>query len=131
VATEELSLGDFVLTGGEVAAAAVAEATIRLLQGALGDEGSARADSFADGLLDFPHYTRPALVRGRAVPETLLSGDHEKIARWRRKEALRATRARRPDLVARARLSAADEALLREIEDEESRVPSETELVKR
>jgi tRNA (guanine37-N1)-methyltransferase len=114
-----------------VAAAAVAEATIRLLPGALGDEGSARADSFADGLLDFPHYTRPALVRGRAVPETLLSGDHEKIARWRRKEALRATRARRPDLVARARLSAADEALLREIEDEESRVPSETELVKR
>jgi tRNA (guanine37-N1)-methyltransferase len=131
VATEEVSLGDFVLTGGEVAAAAVAEATIRLLPGALGDEGSARADSFADGLLDFPHYTRPALVRGRAVPETLLSGDHEKIARWRRKEALRATRARRPDLVARARLSAADEALLREIEDEESRVPSETELVKR
>ena len=131
VATEEVSLGDFVLTGGEVAAAAIAEATIRLLPGALGDEGSARADSFADGLLDFPHYTRPALVRGRAVPETLLSGDHEKIARWRRKEALRASRARRPDLVARARLSAADEALLREIEDEESRVPSETELVKR
>jgi tRNA (guanine37-N1)-methyltransferase len=131
VATEEVSLGDFVLTGGEVAAAAVAEATIRLLPGALGDEGSARADSFADGLLDFPHYTRPALVRGHAVPETLLSGDHEKIARWRRKEALRGTRARRPDLVARARLSAADEALLREIEDEESRVASETELVKR
>jgi len=131
VATEEVSLGDFVLTGGEVAAAAIAEATIRLLPGALGDEGSARADSFADGLLDFPHYTRPALVRGRAVPETLLSGDHEKIARWRRKEALRASRARRPDLVARARLSAADEALLRDIEDEESRVPSETELVKR
>ena len=96
VATEEVSLGDFVLTGGEVAALAVTEATVRLLPGALGDEGSALADSFADGILDCPHYTRPAVVRGRAVPEELLSGDHEKIARWRRKEALRATRRSAP-----------------------------------
>jgi tRNA (guanine37-N1)-methyltransferase len=119
LATEEVSLGDFVLTGGETAALAVVEATVRLLPGALGDEDSARGDSFADGLLDFPHYTRPAVVRGRTVPEVLLSGDHGKVRRWRRKEALRATRARRPDLLAQARLSAEDEALLREIEDEE------------
>jgi tRNA (guanine37-N1)-methyltransferase len=119
LAAEEVSLGDFVLTGGEAAALAVVEATVRLLPGALGDEDSARADSFADGLLDFPHYTRPAVVRGRMVPEVLLSGDHGRVRRWRRKEALRATRERRPDLLAQARLSAEDEALLREIEDEE------------
>jgi tRNA (guanine37-N1)-methyltransferase len=118
LATEELSLGDFVLTGGEIAAVAVVEATLRLLPGALGDAESAVYDSFADGLLDWPHYTRPALHRGRSVPEALVSGDHEKIARFRRREALRATRARRPDLLAKARLSARDETLLREIEDE-------------
>jgi tRNA (guanine37-N1)-methyltransferase len=115
---EEVSLGDFVLTGGEVAALAVIEAAVRLLPGALGDEGSAEADSFADGILDFPHYTRPADVRGRRVPDVLLSGDHEKVRRWRRKEALRATRERRPDLLAAAALSAEDERLLRELEDE-------------
>ena len=118
LATEELSVGDFVLTGGEVAALAVAEATVRLLAGALGDEGSAAQDSFSDGVLDCPHYTRPASWRGRDVPEALLSGDHERIARWRRTEALRATRARRPDLLAQARLTAQDEKLLREIEAE-------------
>ncbi len=118
LATEEVSLGDFVLTGGEVAALAVIEATVRLLPGALGDEDSAGADSFADGILDHPHYTRPALVRGRAVPEVLLCGDHERVRRWRRREALRATLARRPDLLATARLGAEDAALLREIEDE-------------
>ncbi len=117
--TEELSLGDFVLTGGEVAALAVAEATVRLLPGALGDAASAESDSFSDGLLDWPHYTRPASWRGRGVPETLLSGDHGRIARWRRREALRATRERRPDLLRAARLSAEDRELLREIEDEE------------
>jgi tRNA (guanine37-N1)-methyltransferase len=119
VATEEISLGDFVLTGGEVAALAVIEATVRLLPGALGDEGSAEADSFADGLLDYPHYTRPALVGGRGVPEVLLSGDHGRIRRWRRKESLRATRARRPELLHRAPLTVEDRALLREIENEE------------
>jgi tRNA (guanine37-N1)-methyltransferase len=119
LASEELSLGDFVLTGGEVAALAVIEATVRLLPGALGDEGSAACDSFSEGLLDFPQYTRPAVVRGRAVPEVLVSGDHERVRRWRRKEALRATRARRPELLGRARLGPEDRALLSEIEDEE------------
>jgi tRNA (guanine37-N1)-methyltransferase len=116
---EEVSVGDFVLTGGEVAALAVIEATVRLLPGALGDEGSAGADSFEGGVLDFPHYTRPAVVRGRAVPEVLLSGDHGRIRRWRRKEALRATRERRPDLLRTARLSPEDADLLHEIESEE------------
>ena len=129
--TEEVSLGDFVLTGGEVAALAVAEATIRLLPGALGDETSADADSFADGILDCPHYTRPAEVRGLKVPEVLLSGDHEQVRRWRRKEALRATRQRRADLLSRARLGAGDVALLREVEDEERLAETETQLVRR
>jgi len=118
LATEEMSIGDFVLTGGEVAALAVVEATVRLLPGALGDLGSAGADSFVEGILDHPHYTRPAVVRGRAVPEVLLCGDHERIRRWRRREALRATLERRPDLLAAARLTGEDEALRREIEDE-------------
>jgi len=117
LATEELSLGDFVLTGGETAALAVVEATVRLVPGALGDEGSAESDSFQEGLLDWPQYTRPASWRGRAVPEVLLSGDHGRIRRWRRREALRATRERRPDLLAAAPLTAEDEGLLREIED--------------
>jgi tRNA (guanine37-N1)-methyltransferase len=118
LATEELSLGDFVLTGGETAALAVVEATVRLLPGALGDEGSAAADSFEGGILDWPHYTRPADWRGNLVPAVLLSGDHGRVHRWRRKQALRATLGRRPELLARARLTAEDEALLREIEDE-------------
>jgi tRNA (guanine37-N1)-methyltransferase len=115
---EELSLGDFVLTGGEVAALAVVEATVRLLPGALGDEDSAAQDSFTTGILDHPHYTRPADLSGRRVPEVLLSGDHGKIRRWRRKEALRATRERRPDLLRAAALTAEDQELLREIESE-------------
>lgn len=114
VASEEVSLGDFVLTGGEVAALAVIEASVRLLEGALGDEDSARLDSFADGLLDHPHYTRPAVVRGSGVPEVLLSGDHGRIRRWRRQQALLATRERRPDLLAALPLSAADAQLLAE-----------------
>jgi tRNA (guanine37-N1)-methyltransferase len=130
VATEEVSLGDFVLTGGEVAALAVIEAAVRLIPGALGDEDSAGADSFADGILDCPHYTRPAVVRGQAVPDALLSGDHGRIRRWRRKEALRATRQRRPDLL-RAALSAEDRTLLREIEDEETSAHVPSVAVKR
>jgi tRNA (guanine37-N1)-methyltransferase len=118
LATEELSLGDFVLTGGEVAALAVVEAAVRLLPGALGDEGSAESDSFETGILDWPHYTRPANARGHEVPEVLLSGDHGRIRRWRQREALRATRERRPDLLASARLGAEDERLLREIDEE-------------
>jgi tRNA (guanine37-N1)-methyltransferase len=117
LATEELSLGDFVLTGGETAALAVVEATVRLLPGALGDETSAGDDSFEAGLLDWPHYTRPAEWRGAQVPEVLLSGDHARISRWRRRESLRATRERRPELFNAASLTREDEALVREIED--------------
>ena len=118
LASEELSLGDFVLTGGETAALAVIEASVRLLPGALGDEGSAESDSFEGGLLDWPHYTRPAECRGQRVPEVLLSGDHGRIRAWRRREALRATRDRRPDLLAGATLVAADARLLQEIAGE-------------
>ena len=96
---EELSLGDYVLSGGELAAMALMDAAIRLLPGALGHEESALQDSFADGVLDCPHYTRPEVFEGRAVPEVLLSGDHARIARWRREQALARTRVRRPDLV--------------------------------
>ncbi len=119
LASEELSLGDFVLTGGETAALAVVEATVRLLPGALGDEDSAQSDSFEAGLLDWPHYTRPAEWRGSRVPEALLSGDHARIARFRRREALRDTRERRPELLRARQLTREDEALIREIEDEE------------
>ena len=121
VATEELSLGDFVLTGGEVAALAVIEATVRLLPGALGDAESALADSFADGILDFPHYTRPAEWRGHAVPEVLLSGDHGRVRQFRRQLALVTTEKRRPDLLLGARLGAVDLSLLKGADDRRSR----------
>jgi tRNA (guanine37-N1)-methyltransferase len=123
LASEEVSLGDFVLTGGEVAALAIAEAVTRLVPGALGDAESALADSFADGLLDHPHYTRPAELRGWSVPEVLLSGDHARIARWRRKQALKTTLERRPELLEAATLSEGDARLLREIENEERQQP--------
>jgi len=103
VATEELSLGDFVLTGGEPAALSVMDAVVRLLPGALGDHESASSDSFYDGLLAPPSYTRPAEYRGHQVPEVLLSGDHARIAAWREAEAERLTRERRPDLWAQGR----------------------------
>ncbi len=95
---EELSLGDFVLSGGEPAALCVIDAVVRLLPGALGDHESASSDSYYEGLLSPPSYTRPAEYRGMAVPEVLLSGDHARIAAWRQAEAERLTRARRPDL---------------------------------
>jgi len=117
LASEELSIGDFVLTGGETAALAVVEATVRLLPGALGDEGSAGSDSFESGLLDWPHYTRPAEWRGLSVPEVLLSGDHGRIAAWRRREALRATRERRPELLAAAALGPEDRRVLAEMDE--------------
>jgi tRNA (guanine37-N1)-methyltransferase len=98
---EELSVGDFVLSGGEFAALCVMDAVVRLLPGALGDHESAASDSHYEGLLSPPSYTRPAEYRGRGVPEVLLSGDHARIAAWRRAEAERLTRARRPDLWAR------------------------------
>ena len=119
LAPDEISIGDYVLTGGELPALVLLDAVIRLLPGALGDEDSARYDSFMDALLDFPHYTRPPSVQGLAVPNALLSGDHERIRRWRRKEALRRTKVRRPDLLQQAELSEEDRRLLREIEAEQ------------
>ena len=101
VATEEISLGDFVLTGGEPAALCVVDAVVRLLPGAMSDHESAAGDSHYDGLLAAPSYTRPAEYRGHAVPDVLLSGDHARIAAWRDQEAERLTRERRPDLWAR------------------------------
>ena len=101
----EISIGDFVLSGGEVAAMAVLDAVGRLLPGVLGCESSNREDSFEDGLLEHPHYTRPRVFEGREVPEVLLSGDHERIRAWRRAESLKRTRDRRPDLLKRARLT--------------------------
>lgn len=95
---EEISLGDFVLSGGEPAALALIDACVRLLPGVLGDEGSLIEESFEQGLLEYPHYTRPRLWQGRAVPEVLLSGHHAQVAAWRRSEAERITRERRPDL---------------------------------
>jgi tRNA (guanine37-N1)-methyltransferase len=97
-ALEEISLGDFVLTGGEIAAQAVLDATVRLIPGVLGNAASTEEESFSDGLLEHPQYTQPRDWRGHAIPEVLLSGNHAEIAKWRRAEAERLTRARRPDL---------------------------------
>jgi tRNA (guanine37-N1)-methyltransferase len=109
---EEFSLGDFVLTGGELAAMVMIDAVARLVPGVLGSSGSALSDSFVDGLLEYPHYTRPAEFMGMKVPEVLLSGNHAEIARWRRREQLRRTLQRRPDLLDLDRLSDEDRALL-------------------
>ncbi len=111
---EELSLGDFVLSGGEIAAMAVIDAVTRLLPGVLGDAESAQQDSFMDGLLDYPHYTRPERVDDRDVPAVLLSGDHAAIARWRYKQALGRSFLRRPDLVRKLNLDRGQQALLDE-----------------
>lgn len=111
---EELSLGDFVLSGGEIAAMAVIDAVTRLLPGVLGDEESASQDSFMNGLLDYPHYTRPELIDGKRVPAVLLSGDHARIARWRYKQALGRSFLRRPDLVEKLKLDSEQQQLLDE-----------------
>ena len=95
---EEVSLGDFVLSGGEIAALAVIDACVRLLPGVMGKEASGTEESFAEGLLEYPHYTRPQLFEGRPIPEVLVSGDHRKVAGWRRSEAEKLTQTRRPDL---------------------------------
>jgi tRNA (guanine37-N1)-methyltransferase len=102
LATEEMSIGDYVLSGGEVPALAVVDAVARLVPGVVGDDQSVEADSFTRGLLDYPHYTRPAEFEGRRVPDVLLSGHHEEIRKWRRDTALERTVARRPDLLAGA-----------------------------
>lgn len=115
---EELSLGDFVLSGGEIAVMAVIDAVARLLPGVLGDEASASQDSFTKGLLDYPHYTRPDEIDGRRVPEVLLSGDHARIARWRYKQALGRSFERRPDLVEKLGLNEQQQQLLDEYLEE-------------
>jgi len=112
---EELSIGDYVLSGGELAAMVVVDALVRFLPGALGHDQSAAEDSFANGLLDCPHYTRPEVYAGRRVPEVLLSGDHEKIRRWRLSQSLARTLSRRPDLLEGQQLSDEQEQLLAEL----------------
>jgi tRNA (guanine37-N1)-methyltransferase len=114
---DELSIGDYVLAGGEAAAFVVIEAVTRLVPGVMGNEASAEDESFGQGLLEYPHYTRPAEFRGWAVPEVLRSGDHGRVARWRRAQSLARTADRRPDLVAeRGGLTEEDRALLREFD---------------
>lgn len=114
LADDEISIGDYVLTGGELAAMVIVDAASRFVPGVVGDPGSVEADSFAEGLLDYPHYTRPAEFRGMAVPEVLLSGNHEAIRRWRRAQRLRRTLQRRPDLLKREALGQEDRRLLDE-----------------
>jgi tRNA (guanine37-N1)-methyltransferase len=115
VATEELSIGDYVLSGGELAALVVVDAVSRLVPGVVGDEQSVEQDSFSRGLLDYPHYTRPAEYAGRTVPDVLLSGHHADVRRWRKKAALARTLERRPDLLADAALDEEDKVLLDEL----------------
>ncbi len=111
---EEWSIGDYVISGGELAALVVVDAVTRLIPGVLGDEESARQDSHMDGLLDCPHFTRPEQLEGRSVPDVLLSGNHADIARWRMKQSLGRTWQRRPDLLQKKNLSAEQEKLLKE-----------------
>lgn len=114
IVSDELSIGDYVLTGGELPALLVIDAVSRLLPGVLGDPDGALDDSHASGLLEYPHYTRPPEFRGEPVPDVLLSGDHARIARWRREQSLLRTLERRPDLLAKADLSVADRKFLKE-----------------
>ena len=118
LASDEISIGDYVLTGGELPALVLIDALARLIPGVLGDPGGAADDSHASGLLEYPHYTRPPEFRGWKVPEILLSGDHARIAAWRREQSLRRTRRRRPDLLESAPLSQKDRDLLAEINTE-------------
>ena len=118
VATEEISIGDYVLSGGELAALVVVDAVSRLVPGVVGDEQSVVQDSFTRGLLDYPHYTRPAEIAGHRVPDVLLSGHHGDVRRWRRKAALMRTLERRPDLIASAALDDEERAMLDEIQRE-------------
>ncbi len=114
--TDEISIGDYVLAGGEIPAMVVVEAVTRLIPGVLGDPSATFEDSHAEGLLEYPHYTRPPVFRGHAVPDVLLSGHHAEIIRWRRQQALRRTWAQRPDLLRHARLTDKDRAYLRQLE---------------
>src|SRR5690606_28211843 len=109
---DEISIGDYVLTGGELAAMVIIDALARHIPGVLGAEGAADADSHADGILEGPHYTRPAVFRGLEVPQVLQQGDHAKIAKWRREQGLRHTWLNRPDLLMRAKLTDEEKYLL-------------------
>ncbi len=113
---EEISIGDYVMTGGELAALVIIDASVRLVRGALGDERSVEEESFSWGLLDYPHYTRPREFEGLSVPDILLSGNHKEIWRWRRKEALRKTIKVRPDLIEKIQLTDDDKKIISEIE---------------
>jgi tRNA (guanine37-N1)-methyltransferase len=116
LATDEISIGDYVLSGGEIAAMVIVDAVTRLLPGVLGDPSATFEDSHAEGLLEYPHYTRPPVFRDHHVPDVLLSGHHAEITRWRRQQALRRTWKRRPDILSSARLTEEDLAYLRQIE---------------
>jgi len=120
LATDEISIGDYVLTGGELAAMVIVDAVTRNRPGVLGDPGAAISDSHAQGLLEGPHYTRPASFRGWEVPDILLSGDHAAVARWRREQALLRTLERRPELLDELALSPQDRAFLEEAQERES-----------
>lgn len=124
LATDEISIGDYVLSGGEIAAMVLVESVTRLLPGALGDPAASFEDSHAEGLLEYPHYTRPPIFRDHEVPPILLSGNHAEIVRWRRREALRRTCKRRPELLRRAYLTAEDIAYLDELKAGVSAEPS-------
>jgi len=122
LATDEISIGDYVLTGGELAAIVIIDAVARLLPGVLGAPAAAEDDSYATGLLEYPHYTRPPVFRELAVPPVLLSGDHAEISRWRRREAIRRTWLRRPDLLLTADLNETDRTMLADLAEETVRV---------
>ncbi len=116
LATDEISIGDYVLSGGEIAAMVIVDAVTRLLPGVLGDPSATFEDSHAEGLLEYPHYTRPPIFRDHPVPDVLLSGHHAEITRWRRQQALQRTLERRPDILSSARLTEEDLAYLAQIE---------------
>lgn len=118
VIDEEISIGDYVLSGGEPAAAVIVDAVVRLIPGVLGDKDSLKEETFEEGLLEYPHYTRPAVVDGMSVPDLLLSGNHREIARWRRKERLKRTLIKRPDLFKTLSLTEDDKKLVMEIKQE-------------
>jgi tRNA (guanine37-N1)-methyltransferase len=125
LATEEVSIGDYVLSGGELPALVIIDAVSRLVPGVVGDEQSVEDDSFTRGLLDHPHFTRPAEFRGQRVPDVLVSGHHAEIRRWRRRQALKRTLAQRPELLAAATLDADEREILRELNEPRERLEEE------
>jgi tRNA (guanine37-N1)-methyltransferase len=127
LATDEISIGDYVLTGGEIPAMVVIDSVVRLIPGVLGSEDSPLDDSHAHGLLEYPQYTRPAEYRGMEVPEVLLSGNHAEIARWRREQIIRRTLERRPDLLDKADLSQEDRKYAEKLMTRRSRLNSDRE----